>query len=156
MTAWVAFEGAVEPLIWGRATYTILRLPPEVETTLAGARRVEGEIADHPVNLAVSKAPVVDGVFLWAGRSLLDRVGIAPGEVVEVRLRPVDDDVVETPDDLASALHASDRFADWMALSPGRQRSLLYPLSTAKRPETRVRRIAALVQKLDESAGRPR
>ncbi len=25
---WVTFEGRVEPLTWGRSTYTILRLPP--------------------------------------------------------------------------------------------------------------------------------
>ena len=33
MSDWVAFEGEVEPLAWGRATYTILRLPGR-----AGAR----------------------------------------------------------------------------------------------------------------------
>ncbi len=43
---------------------------------------------DHPVNLALTRAPVVEGVFLWAGASLLDRTGIAPGQPVEVRLRP--------------------------------------------------------------------
>jgi len=97
MSDYLTFEGRVEPLVWGRSTYTILRLPPEVSAKLGAARRVEGEIAYHPVNLAPTRAPVVEGPFLWAGQSLLDRPGITPGEVVEVRLRPVPDDRVDTP-----------------------------------------------------------
>ncbi len=31
---WVTFEGRVEPLTWGRSTYTILRLPPEAAAAL--------------------------------------------------------------------------------------------------------------------------
>jgi hypothetical protein len=78
MDDWIEFEGYIEPVIWGRATYTTLRLPSDVADRLValGARRVEGEINDHPVNLALSRAPVVEGVFLWAGASLLDQLGI--------------------------------------------------------------------------------
>ena len=68
-TGWVSFEGQVEPLVWGRATYTILRLPDHVVRDLGRTRRVEGEIAEHPVNLALSRAPVVEGVFLWTGQN---------------------------------------------------------------------------------------
>ncbi len=109
MTDWVRRSRVeVEPLAWGRATYTILRLPDPVAEALhaAGARRVEGEINEHPVNLALSRAPVVEGVFLWAGQSLLDRLGIAPGDRLEVRLRPSPDDRVETPPDVEAALRA--------------------------------------------------
>lgn len=147
MTDWQSFEAAVEPLAWGRATYTILRLPEDVAAALqaAGATRVEGEIAEHPVNLGLSRAPVVDGVFLWAGQSLLDRVGIQPGERVEVRLRPARPDAVDTPDDLAAALRRSDRTGEWEALTPGKRRSLIYQISTAKTAATRDKRIAALI-----------
>lgn len=144
-SGWVTFEGRVVAVEWGRAVYTVLPVPEDAAAALAPARRVEGEIAEHPVNLALSRAPVVEGVFLWTGRSLLDRIGVAPGETVEVRLRPAPDDAVDTPDDVAGALARAGLSADWDALTPGRRRSLLYGVATAKTPETRARRIARLV-----------
>jgi hypothetical protein len=150
MSDYHVFEGRITPIEWGKATYTILPLPAPVAQALleAGARRVRGEIAEHPVNLALSRAPVVDGVFLWAGRSLLDRIGIAPGEAVEVRLRPAPDEDVVEPPDLVAALAAQGLMAAWHTLTPGRRRSLLYPLDSARRPETRARRLAALLARL--------
>lgn len=152
MTDWTTFEAAVEPLIWGRATYTILRLPPEAAAELLakGAKRVEGEINDHPVNLALSRAPVVEGVFLWAGQSLLDRVGITPGEMLDIRLRPAPADQVDTPDDVVAALRAADKTALWEALSAGKRRGMLYQVETAKTAPTRAKRIAALIASLTD------
>jgi hypothetical protein len=143
----LVFEGRVEPLVWGKAIYTILPLPSEIAKALSagGAKRVEGEINDHPVNLALTRAPVIDGVFLWAGKSLLDRVGIAPGDMIEVRLRPAPDDRVETPQDLAAALRSSGLSQQWDTLTPGKQRGLLYQISTAKAAPTRARRIAKVL-----------
>jgi hypothetical protein len=150
MSGWVRFEGRIEPLVWGRSTYTILRLPDDAAAILAaqGAKRVEGEMNDHPVNLALTRAPVVDGVFLWAGRSLLDQLGIEPGEPIEVRLRTAPADAVETPDDVDHALHAAGATEFWDALTPGKRRGLLYRISTAKTLPTRAKRIAALTATL--------
>lgn len=154
MSDWLAFEGRITPLEWGRATYTILRLPPEVAATLAalGARRVEGEINDQPVNLALSRAPVVEGVFLWTGQSLLDRLGLAPGEPLEVRLRPAPAGDVETPEDLALALRQGEASAAWEALSAGKRRGLLYRIDTARTAPTRAKRIAEVVAGLGGGA----
>jgi hypothetical protein len=152
VTGWVAFEGRVEALEWGRSTYTILRLPPDVERALGPVRRVEGEIADHPVNLAITRAPVVDGAFLWAGRSLLKRVGINPGEAVEVRLRPANDDQVELADDIALALRVAGLTADWAALTPGKRRGFLHRIETARTAPTRTKRIAELLAGLSGDA----
>ncbi|TNC70332.1 YdeI/OmpD-associated family protein [Rubellimicrobium roseum] len=153
MSGWLGFEGRVEPVEWGRATYTVLRLPPEVAATLLsqGARRVEGEINDHPVNLALSRAPVVEGLFLWTGRSLLDRLGVTPGEPLEVRLRPAPSDEVDTPDDLALALRQAGAGAAWEALTPGKRRGLLHRIDSAKTAPTRAKRIASVVADLGEA-----
>ena len=148
MTDWVTFEGRVEPLTWGRSTYTILRLPDACLQALGKTRRVEGEIADHPVNLALSRAPVVDGVFLWTGSSLLDRIGIQPGEPVEVRLRPAPDDRVDLDPDIEAALRAAGVLVAWESLTPGKRRGLLYQIATAKTEPTRLKRIARLVEDL--------
>ena len=148
MTGWVAFEGRVEPLTWGRATYTILRLPADAVESLGPTRRVEGEIAEHPVNLALSRAPVVEGVFLWTGQSLLDRIGIQPGEPVEVRLRPAPDDRVDLDPDIEATLRAGGVMAAWDALTPGKRRGLLYQIATARTEPTRLKRIQRLVDDL--------
>jgi Bacteriocin-protection, YdeI or OmpD-Associated len=152
-TGWVTFDGRVEPLTWGRATYTILRLPDEVALALGRCRRVEGEIAEHPVNLALSRAPVVEGVFLWTGSSLLDRIGISPGKPVEVRLRPAPDDRVDVDPDIAAALRSGAAAAAWEALTPGKRRGMLYQIATARTDATRQKRIAKLVA--DLSGGKP-
>jgi hypothetical protein len=148
MTGWVTFEASVEPLAWGRSTYTILRLPEPVVHALGKTRRVEGEIAEHPVNLALTRAPVVDGVFLWAGQTLLDRIGIAPGEPVEVRLRPAPDDQVDLDADIAAALRAAGVLDRWEAMTPGKRRGMLYQITTAKTDRTRRTRITKLIDAL--------
>lgn len=148
MTDYVTWQGRIETLEWGKSTYTILRLPPDVAATLGEARRVEGEIAEHPVNLAVTRAPVIEDPFLWTGRSLLDRTGLAPGMDVEVRLRPADPGEVETPPDVTRALRSAGVAEVWEALTPGRRRGLLYRIETAKRDATRAARITAMIADL--------
>ena len=151
---YVVFEARIETLLWGKATYTILPLPDDVAGQLRamGARRVEEEINDHPVNIARTRAPVFDGVFLWAGKSLLDRIGLAPGESAEVRLRPAPDDAVDLAPDVANALINGAVCALWDALTPGKQRGMLYQIDTAKTAPTRAARIARLVAQLAETS----
>lgn len=147
MADYIEFEASVEPMVWGDSTYTVLRLPTDVLEALTAqrARRVEGEINHHPVNLAITKAPVIDGAFVWAGKSLLREIGIEPGEPLEVRLRKAPDDVVDTPDDVAAALRRAGHTAAWEALTPGKRRGMLHQIATAKRAETRAKRISKLV-----------
>lgn len=145
---WVTFEAQIEPMAWGRSTYTILRLPPEVATALHPARRVTGEIAEHPVNLALTRAPVIEDVFLWTGKTLLDRIGTRPGDWVEVRLRPAPDDGVDLDADVEAALREAELLDRWESLTPGRRRGLLYQISTAKTQPTRAKRIAKLLEEL--------
>jgi Bacteriocin-protection, YdeI or OmpD-Associated/Domain of unknown function (DUF1905) len=154
---YLTFEGRIEAVEWGKATYTILPLPSDIGQTLtaAKARRVEGEINDHPFNLALTRAPVVDGPFLWAGKTLLDRVGIAPGETIDVRLRPAPDDLVEVPEDLASALGRAGLIDLWEGLTPGKQRGHLYQISTAKTAPTRAKRIDRLLADLSDGLTAP-
>ena len=146
MSEYHVFEGEIIPIELGKSTYTVLPLPDQIADALQaeGARRVEGEINDHPVNLALTKAPVIDHIFLWTGKSLLDEIGIAPGEPVDVRLRKADDSV-ETPEDVMLALRQADATAAWEALTPGKKRGLLHHVNIAKRAETRAKRITKLI-----------
>ena len=148
----VCLQAAVEPLVWGRAAFALLRLPLEVARVLqaAGAKRVGGEIAEHPVNLTLSRAPEVDGVFLWAGKSLLDRLEAKSGEWLEVRLRTAPPDAVDTPEDVEAALRSAGKRDAWRHLAPGTKRGALYHTDTAKTGATRAKRIATMFEGLTE------
>ena len=150
MNEYHCFEGQIEPMTWGDTTFTVLRLPADVAGALQaeGAKRVEGEFGEHPVNLALSKAPVLDGIFLWTGKTLLEASGLAPGERFEVRLKKADASIVEVPDDVRRALKSGGVLDDWEALTPGNRRGRLHQIETAKRAETRANRISKLVRDL--------
>lgn len=150
--SWIAFEGSIVPMVWGRSTWTVLPLPADVVTALGPTRRVEGEIADHPVNLAITRAPVAAWPFLWTGKSLIDRIGITPGDLLDIRLRPAPDDGVDLPEDVAAALRAAGQTAAWAALTPGRRRGLLYGIDSAQTAPARDRRIAAMTAALEDGS----
>ncbi|MFL4469919.1 YdeI family protein [Tateyamaria armeniaca] len=146
---WLTFEGRIEPMEWGKNTYTVLRIPDDIMAALPDdTRRIEGEFGDHPVNLALTKAPVIEGVFVYTGKAFLKESGLAPGETFDARIRAADPDLVELPDDVAAALRAAGRSSDWAALSPGNQRGRLHLVTSAKRADTRARRIATLIAEL--------
>lgn len=75
--------------------------------------------------------------------------GIAAGDTVEVTL-VVDTQprTIDLPDDLAAALQDAGVRAAFDTLSNSRQRALADPVSQAKAPETRARRIAKAVEAL--------
>ena len=147
---YVTFEAKIIPMEWGKSTYTVLPIPDEVSAVLIanGAKRVEGEIADFPVNLALTKAPVIDQMFLYTGKQMLKEAGLAPGEPLEVRLRPADAAEVETPEDLTLAIRQADLTDVWAALTPGRKRGLIHGITSAKRLATRQTRIAKVIKEL--------
>jgi hypothetical protein len=145
-----AFVAPIEPVVWGRSTYTVIRIPDHLVEAArsAGTRRLEGTIDGLPVNLAVTRAPVVDDAFVWAGRSLLRRIGAEAGALVDCRLRPAHDDEVLVPTDVATRLADAGLGERWEGLTPADRRRRLYAIESAGRPETRARRIEALVAEL--------
>ena len=146
---WQTFDGVIEPMEWGKNTYTILRIPDVVMAALpAETRRIEGEFGDFPINLALTKAPVIEGTFVYTGKAFLAESGLEVGEAFEARIRYVDPDLVETPEDVAAALRLAGRAADWNKLTPGNQRGRLHAVNTAKRADTRARRIQNLISEL--------
>jgi len=147
---WVEFVAPLEPLVWGRNTYTILPVPPRLEeaAAAAGTHRVEGVIEDEEVNLAINRGEVTPRPFLYAGASLQRRLGARAGDAVACRLRPADPDHVPVPADVHAALEAAGRLAAFETRRPAERRRLLMPVLDAARPDTRARRIAALVREL--------
>lgn len=150
MNEWLSFVGRVEPMEWGNSTFTILTLPEEIVLELArrNTRRVEIELNDHPFNMALTKAPAVSGAFVYTGKSILQEVGISPGDEIEVRLRKADPNMVDVPSDVLLAIHSANLAGAWASLTPGKQRGMLHQITSAKKQETRVRRIEQLLASL--------
>ena len=141
------FDALVEPVHWGRSRYTVIRLPAELveDAERRGTRRVAGDLDGIAVNLAVTTAPVVDGPFVYAGASLLRRIGVRAGSPVTCRLAPVDPDDVPLADDVQEALVAANLLGRWETLTPPSRRRRLYAVDSAVSATTRAKRIGELV-----------
>lgn len=150
MDDYITFEAQIISMPWGKSVYTVLPIPHDVMAALEaqGAKRVEGEINDHPVNLALTKAPALDQAFVYTGKSLLQACGIEPGETYEVRFRKAEPNEVDTPEDVILALRQAGKIDRWTALTPGKQRGHLHLVTSAKRADTRAKRIAKLISDL--------
>lgn len=155
MDSWDELElveavAAVEPLVWGRSTYRVIRLPGELVDAAAAAhtRRVSGWVDQVEVNLGVNRADVLPDAFAYCGDALLRRLGVRVGDAVQLRLRPADPDAVLVADDVRAALGDAGAWDAFTARRPAEQRRLLQPVEDAAREETRQRRVQALVRAL--------
>lgn len=135
---------------WGKARYTVIAVPAAlVEAARAcGTRRVSGELEGAPVNLALTTAPVFAGTFVWAGASLLRRLGLEAGDPVTGHLAPVDPDYVLVPPDVEQALASAGLSDTWALISPPARRRRLVPIDAGATSATRARRIHALIESL--------
>ncbi|MBD3664616.1 YdeI/OmpD-associated family protein [Sulfitobacter aestuariivivens] len=151
MRPYITFDARIIPMDWGKSTYTVLPLPDDILVDLGAPKRVEGEIADAPVNLAVTRAPVIETAFLYTGKTFLKEAGIDPGDRVEVRLRAADPNQVDEPPALTTALRSAALTQEWQRLTPGKRRGLIAPINAARSPKTQAARIARVLAELKGS-----
>lgn len=123
---------------------------------LSAKKRVPVRVTINGFTYRSTVAPMGGDLLLPLNRQNREGAGVAAGDVVEVDLE-VDDEprVVEVPDDLAAAL-ASDESAKkhFDGLSYSHQREYVEWINEAKRAETRERRVAQTIERLNDS-GRP-
>lgn len=129
---------------------TGIEVLPEVVEALGGGRR-------PPVVVTVNGYVYRSTVAVMGGRALIpfssDRrreTGLAGGDPIEVTLEhDTAPRVVEVPADLADALDAAGARAAFDALSPSARKAHVTAVEGAKAAETRSRRVAAVVDKVD-------
>lgn len=128
---------------------TGIEVPPEVIAALGGGKR-------PAVKVSVNGFEYESTVGVMAGASLIpfssDRraaTGIKGGDplTVEVELDTAPR-TVEVPEDLATALSAAGLRERFDALAPSHRKAHVTSVVSAKAPETRARRIEAVVTKL--------
>lgn len=149
----VRFDAVVEPLVWGKNTYAIIRVPTELVDAAARwpTRRIDGAIDGLSLNLGLNKADpdVLTGTFVYVGASLQRRLGVTPGDLVSCDFAPADPDVVPLPADVAEALENAECMSVWERKRAAERRQLLVPIDSAVRETTRAARIARLVRTLE-------
>ena len=147
---WVSFDGQIEIMFWGEKVYSVLKIPEDVLRTIDqfSSKRVDLEIRDFSYNLALTKAPIFDGVFLYFGKDKLTETNLSVGDIAEFRLRASDPNFVEISAELQEALMLNDAEKLWNELSPGMRRTKLQPILKAKQETTKGRHIHALIHSL--------
>lgn len=153
------FESIIDRFGVGRTRkiwYSVLFLPADLEGALPFARfprlRVDGEIADVPVSGAW--IPTGDGrrYIIVAPRVFRD-AGVDVGSLVEMRFRIADQDAVDMPEALATALSLDAAAANaWSDLKPGKKRGFAHIVHGAKTDPTRTRRISEVIAALKRGA----
>ena len=134
-------------------TYKVLFLPPHFEAELPFKEfprlRVEGEIADVPVRGAWM--PVGDGRrYFIVSPEVKKQTGFDVGDVVEMRFRTDDQDHVDIPASLQSALREDDAAnAQWDRLTAGKKRMFTFHVASAKTAPTEARRVAEAIEAIE-------
>lgn len=133
----------VEP---ARASWMFLVLPKAASAKLStrGQTAVDGSINDQPFQ-AVLEPDGQGSHWLKVPKKLREAAGAAPGDAVVLEIRPAEKEPEpKVPPDLRKALAAADAAtrATWSDITTSARRDWIHWITSAKRPETRARRIA--------------
>lgn len=128
---------------------TGIPVPPDVLEALGGGKRPAVEVTVNGYTYRTTVG-VMKGLFLLPfSADKRAATGIAGGDALSVDIvldeAPRD---VEPPADLLEALEAAGSRAAFDAMSPSRRKAHVVSVESAKAPETRARRIAAVVASL--------
>ena len=139
-------------------SWCFLRLPDEISERLPsrGMVSVEGTLNGHPISVAL--APDGDGGhWLKVERKLMERAGVAAGEVVRVEITPVSGEPEPTvPSDFRKALAGFPKAQDvWADITPVARRDWIQWITSGKRAETRALRIGKACDMLSKGKRRP-
>lgn len=141
------FRAVIEAARGGGA---VVLVPEEAAAALGGMKqmRVSGTVEDIPFRS--STMPYRGALYLGVHKATREAVGAAIGDEVEVAV--VRDDsprVLALAPELEAALAAEPALrVRFEALSFSRRRELAEPVSEAKRPETRARRVQVALEQL--------
>lgn len=126
------------------SSWSFLVLPREASVKLPtrGMKTVEGTINGHPFQ-ATLEPDGQKGHWLKVSKRMREAAGVGVGDVVPLEIIPVENEPEpRVPADLRKALAAVAKARVlWSAITPVARRDWIQWITSAKRPETRARRI---------------
>ena len=134
--------------------WTLLNLPKLVGKKLRGMTKVEGTMNGHPFRAALEPSPS-GGHWLRVNKAMREGAGADTGDTVKLAiLGPEPEPTV--PADLRVALAASHEAKTlWKDLTSIGRRDWIRWIDSAKRPETRARRVTRTIEQLSSGKRRP-
>ena len=129
---------------------TGIEVPAEVVAALDGGKRPAVVVTVNGYEYRSTVAPMAGKYLLPFSAERRKESGIQGGDAIDVELT-LDSAprTIEIPDDLQAAIDASKGAAVWDTLSYTHKKEHVRSILDAKKPETRARRITAVVAKLE-------
>ena len=133
---------------------TLLNVPTVVSKKLRDMTKVEGTMNGHPFRAAL-KPNTSGGHWLRVNKAMREGAGADAGDTVKLAiLGPEPEPTI--PGDLRVALTVSHEAKTlWKDLTPIGRRDWIRWIDSAKRPETRARRVTRTVEQLSSGKRRP-
>lgn len=141
------------------AAWTFLTLPKEAGSKLPSRGQTTVEGAMNGVDFSATLEPDGQGGhWLKVDRKLRESAGAEAGDVVTLVIAPVTEEPEPTiPTDLRKALAAAPNKARevWKDITPAARRDFIHWITSGKKAETRVKRIATACDMLAKGKRRP-
>lgn len=146
------FNAAVTTHDVGGYDYTVVYVPQEVLDLLPMKKyprlRIEAEIGGVFTEAALQ--PCRGKWYLMVPKRIQKEASIRVGDTAFVQFTIADQDHVHVPQELLHAIESrDDAFRAWESLTPGKKRGYSHRVSSAKRQETKYRRIEEIVEELE-------
>ncbi|MEM7699453.1 MAG: YdeI/OmpD-associated family protein [Verrucomicrobiota bacterium] len=150
------FSAPIETIDWGRMAYQVVYFPDDLIDQLPFKRypqlRIEGSIGGAPFQGACQS--LKGRRYLILSKRLLKEADVGIGNRITVAFTIADQNAVDLPPELAAELTRRENLRKaWEKLTPGRRRGLVHPLASAKRRETREKRLLDLIDEVMDMAG---
>ena len=147
MAGSVRFKTTLESARGGGA---VARIPKEHVAPLGGLKQMRILGTVNGVAFRSSTMPYRGGFYLGLHKATREAAGIEFGDPIEIEITRDDSPrVLALPQELEAALKAEPALGERFAsLSFSRRRELAEPISEAKRPETRARRLEDALRRL--------
>ncbi len=128
-----------------------LPVPPEIAESFdaAGVRRVILRARGHCWRRALMGTKEGERLILM-GQPILRELGLREGQAIDVHLsKDPDPDVIDLGEEFEEVLDQDEEAARrFFSFTPGKQRSIAYYVTSAKRVDTRIKRALELAHKI--------
>jgi hypothetical protein len=143
-----AFEARIVAHQIGRAHYSVIFLPERYAGHPPFEKSTRLRMRGHVGHIALSAAwqPLRGRWFVMLSKRLMQQSGYRIGDTAMLRFQIEADTVVNLPWELSDALNKAPRLhSKWKKLTPGAQRAFAHRIASARREETRQKRLTEVL-----------